>query len=199
MNEPTTTNKFRPKFRHAAFFTLLICSLFVPSWLRAGGNSNYDEPDCDCGGMFDSYDEPEPARVLDEVPPAECVPYVQRDIRAAILKLPAPKPCPICQTCPVAQPVLSESTHALVDSMTPKTTQSMHPSQMSVAAKPAAETKTFEVIKTVKVKKGWWVALYVKKSAKQGADYAATRACNGFSEPNPLVLPGQVIKICRWK
>ncbi|KKR04595.1 MAG: hypothetical protein UT32_C0028G0032 [Parcubacteria group bacterium GW2011_GWC2_39_14] len=181
MNLSPITNRLRPKFRHLAFFTLCFVCLFESS-LRAGGSS-YDEPDCDCGGMFDSYDEPEPQPVpaADEATPPECVPYIKREIQAAILKLPEPKPCAVCQTCPIAQP--EKAMQALA------------------ADKVVAQLadKTFQIIKIVKVKKGWWIALYVKKSAKQGADYAATRACNGFKEPNPLILPGQMLKICRWK
>ena len=56
--------------------------------------------------------------------------------------------------------------------------------------------KSPRVLDTVTVKRNWWMGRYVK--ATPGATLKATRACNGFTERNPTVHPGQRIKICGW-
>jgi len=62
--------------------------------------------------------------------------------------------------------------------------------------KSASVVKNPRFIKTVTVKRGWWMGKYVK--ATRGADPKATRLCNGFTSLNPKIHPGQRIKICGW-
>ena len=164
-----------------AILGLIISLLFVPSLVRAGGGGYDEDDDMDCNcSCFGGSSEPEPWTVVpvhgpDDPIPAECTYFVQREVVRERIKpaLPAPA-CPVCQTCPQgAQPILSQSAHALEDSMKPKTTQHMHPSMMAVEQKVVKKTK---LIATVKVKKGWFLKRYVDKYAKKGADLEATKA-----------------------
>ncbi|KKU71748.1 MAG: hypothetical protein UX98_C0023G0002 [Parcubacteria group bacterium GW2011_GWA2_47_26] len=55
--------------------------------------------------------------------------------------------------------------------------------------------ENWQVLRTVQVRKGWWVALYVSKTS--GASLELTLLCNGWQVgSNPVVQPGQTMKIC---
>jgi len=65
---------------------------------------------------------------------------------------------------------------------------------------PPSETeRQWQEIKTVRVERGHWPAQYVENT--EGADMEATSICNGWNWPlerDPVISPGQSIKICGW-
>jgi hypothetical protein len=167
--------------RHLLFLILLLVSPILQ-----GGYGSDDG----CSG--ESWDKPERRAIVtpepdadesDEVPD-ECLTHIDDAVRKA-------QPCasqPVCAT-----PVIDAAGLADLE----KELASARAELIELKARRMApDVKNPRLIKTVKVKSGWWMGRYV--TATPGADPQATRVCNGFTAVNPKIHPGQSLKICGW-
>lgn len=65
---------------------------------------------------------------------------------------------------------------------------------------PQESRRSYYVLKIVRVRRGWHTKKYVDHT--KGANLQATVLCNGWPWPlkrNPVLQPGQRLKLCSWK
>lgn len=172
------------KTRHYVVLLLIVCSPFIM------GGAGYDNSGCGCSPDNDDY---QPVAIESSgQPPTECLTWIDDARREASVGT----ACPECQTCVIDEAGLQELRQQLAAARAELTQLKTRQSEAAPAQPLQAERRT-KVLRTVKVRQGWWLGLYVKKTP--GANLAATKECNSLWGKDPKVFPGQSIKICGWQ
>jgi hypothetical protein len=174
--------------RHKILYPCLI--LFLPFIVAGGGG----DPDCNCFESSPTYTPQAPVRTYEtpdvpSTPPDVCLPFMDLERAAAL------KSCAKCVVCECTLQTLNELKQAVQkrDKEIIALKQQLHKANL-----PDTRVRTTWSLKTVKVKRGWFVKRYVDKYAQDGADLQATRSCNGFKRKNPKIYPGDSLRICGW-